>query len=124
MSKLKMTGPSGKLRILAEPCDQCPFEGRIELAPGGLAAHVRDCHRRGKERPFVCHKTLPSVCGRRGQTAVCAGFHKRYPECSAIQQIAERLGLVERVDGPPAPTETPTPAGPGKDADGNSHLAR
>lgn len=88
------------LRVIKGACDQCPFEGNIKLAPGGLQAHVRACHKLGKEKPFLCHKTLPKVCGKRNQQAVCGGFHKRYPNCSAIQQVAARLKMIEWVEPP------------------------
>jgi len=90
----------GTLRILSRPCNQCPFTGGIELSPGRLQEIVRNCHRIGKERPFLCHKTAGA--GRVGRTkaAVCRGFHDKYPNCSAAQQIAGRLNLIEWVEPP------------------------
>jgi hypothetical protein len=105
---LPRNSPFGdKLRIVDQPCDECPFTGQISLADGRLKQIVDECHARAAEKPFLCHKT--SGAGRvEGQkAAVCRGFHDRYPNCSQIQQVAVRLDLVEYV---PAPQGTNWPS--------------
>lgn len=86
-----------KLRVVKTSCDECPFEGRFALQPARLKSIVDACHERGKEKTFDCHKTIKRLGGK-GPVAVCGGFHKRYPNCSAVQQIAARLKLIEYVD--------------------------
>lgn len=92
------------LRVLTEPCDECPFKARLEgLRPGRLRGIVADTY--AQDTHFPCHKTVdydgpgdePDAAG----AAVCAGWLEAVGGIShapgQLLRIAERLDAVEYV---------------------------
>lgn len=98
-----------RLTILTEPCDGCPWKGRLELAAGRLRDLREACER--DDAPFVCHKTIVAA-DRMGCSvspvwddgiAVCPGWleaARRIGRVPTIVQVAERLELTEEVPPP------------------------
>ena len=99
------------VRVCDEPCDQCPWKGRLAggLRPGRLK-QIRD-DLREHEGVFICHKTQHTegwgrgimdtdVADEREQgPAVCSGWLE-VGDVPAPLQIAERLGYVREITPP------------------------
>lgn len=93
-----------RVRMTAEPCDACPWKGRL---PGGLRAgrlkELREQTLR-KQGVFVCHKAMvehrsTATFGEGDGAAVCSGWAESLPgDWPSELQIADRLGFIVRTD--------------------------
>lgn len=88
------------LSLLKKPCSQCPWTGALQLAPGGLKAHADTC--RDQDRHFVCHKYLDGGTRAPKDAPVCRGFYDALPGVGQLVRIAQRLGVLQEIDGPDA----------------------
>jgi len=94
-----------RLSILKEPCDQCPFKGRLAggLRPGRLK-DILDETENSTGTYFTCHKTINYELSERKRgdavfhgASVCAGWLeavRKRDRVPAVIQVAERLGLI------------------------------
>ncbi|MDK9496175.1 hypothetical protein QEZ40_000519 [Streptomyces katrae] len=93
---------AGRIRVMSDRCATCDFRpsNRGNLAPGQLAALVRDCL--ADEGHIVCHETGPD---RIQPAAVCAGF-AAHPD--ANHSLALRVAAVGHVQWQdPVPASQP-----------------
>lgn len=92
-----------QVRVVREPCDECPWKGRFDLRPGrlkDLRETIRD-----DDRVFICHKTTVKfetndVADDKGDegAAVCAGWADSFPEdWPWLLRYAESEGVIRRV---------------------------
>lgn len=90
----------GSLAVCAEPCETCPWVGRMKLAPGGLQAHLEDTIR--QDCHFVCHKAVQA-----GVEVVCRGWYEKTMHMGTgnLVRIMGRMGglIATTPEGVPVP---------------------
>lgn len=85
--------------VMARECDQC-LVTKDRIVSGKRAAQIiGNCRRENKH--FICHKSTE------GRDIACAGVHEMM--IGQMSRIAERLGMVVRVD-PETLEQEPTDA--------------
>lgn len=85
---------SNKVHVVDKKCSTCVFHpgNLMKLQPGRLKEIVD--HNLGEGVGLTCHKT---TFDQQEQEATCAGYYEAYGDQIQIYQVAERLGMIERV---------------------------
>lgn len=79
-------------QVQRKQCSTCIYRRTSPLDLRKLEADIADPHMRGFFRGFrECHHA------KRGSKVCCAGFWARHKDQFAAGQVAQRLGLVEKV---------------------------
>lgn len=78
-------------KVMDRECDQCLFGPDKVVSDARRAELLRKCA--ANQRYFICHKASAE-----GADICCAGFYENMGHRSQMVRIAERLGVVERVD--------------------------
>lgn len=76
------------LRVQSKPCSTCIYRTDTFFDIERLEAEVADTHG-GFKGHRICHHS---------EDAVCAGFWAQHKDKFALGQIAQRLGMVEKVN--------------------------
>ncbi|EFL19936.1 hypothetical protein [Streptomyces sp. C] len=89
---------AGRIRVISDRCATCDFRpgNRGNLAPGQLAALVRDCL--ADEGHIVCHESGPDRSTQ--PSAVCAGFAAHPDAGRSLALRIAALGHLQWQDPP------------------------